>query len=125
MSTASLATPTTPSSQAMLQPVNPILNREVATASVPRRGTLQQGKALEILGHALDYLVDSRMFLVDEPATAADREAVQILAGLSRAVFAECAEVRSLRRRWRDWIIGRPPVAQRESSARSEPVSAR
>lgn len=95
-------------SSPLLAPVNPVLSREVAHVSVRRRGNMAQGKALEILGHALEYLQDSRMFLINEPATREDAEAVQLLASLSRQVFAECAEVKPLSRRWRDWIVGRP-----------------
>ncbi len=76
-----------------------------------RKGNMQQGKALEVLGHALEYLQDSRMFLIDEPTSCAEEEAVKILAGLSRAVFAECAEVKPFSRRWRDWIVGRRSMA--------------
>jgi hypothetical protein len=88
--------------------IEPTLSRKVAATSVLRKGNMEQGKALETLGHALEYLQDSRMFLIDEPTSDADIAAVQILAGLSRAVFAECVEVRPFSRRWRDWVIGRP-----------------
>jgi hypothetical protein len=63
---------------------------------VRRRPNMVQGRSLEKLGHAVEYLVDSRMFLV-EPATAkAEREAVRILMRLSRMVFSECEEVVTL-----------------------------
>jgi hypothetical protein len=65
---------------------------------------VQQGRALEILGHAVEYLVDSRMFLVDQPTTRADAEATQILTLLSREVFFECAEVVPPARRLGLWI---------------------
>ncbi len=72
-----------------------------------RRGTLEQGRALEVLGHAVEYLVDSRLFVLDGAVLRSDDEAVQILMRLSRAVFAECPEVVSLRRRLRMWIVDR------------------
>lgn len=73
---------------------------------VRRRGSLQQGQALETLGHAVEYLVDSRMFLVELGAgdQKQDQEAVQILMRLSRAVFQECPEIVPIRRRMSRWV---------------------
>ena len=58
-----------------------------------RRPTMIQGQALERLGHAIEYLVDSRMHRDRDPFFLADSEAEQIIMRLSREVFAECAEV--------------------------------
>ena len=58
---------------------------------VRRRSNPQQGRALEILGHAIEYLVDSRLFETWE--SAADAEAVQVLMSCSREVFAACEDV--------------------------------
>jgi hypothetical protein len=66
---------------------------------VRRRGTQSQGQALELLGHSIEYLVDSRFFTKDRQEAKNDSEAVQILMRMSRAVFEECAEVISLERR--------------------------
>jgi hypothetical protein len=55
-----------------------------------------QGRSLEKLGHAVEYLADSRMFLVEPSTAKAEREALQILMRASRTVFAECEEVVSL-----------------------------
>ena len=107
MSATSLSASSLPSSDTASHSVA----GEIASTGNLRRGNMQQGRALEALGHALEYLIDSRMFLVDEPASSADAEAVQILASLSRAVFAECREVKPLRRRLRDWVVGRPTAA--------------
>jgi hypothetical protein len=65
-----------------------------------------QGRALEKLGHAVEYLVDSRMALIDEPATKADTEALDILMRLSRCVFFECAEIVPVGRRLMAWVAG-------------------
>jgi hypothetical protein len=77
---------------------------ELATAPTRRRGSPAQGLALESLGHAVEYLVDSRMFLLGEHNRAAESEAVQILMRMSRQVFAECPVVEpafsGLRRFW-------------------------
>lgn len=60
--------------------------------SGPRRNTTpEQGRALELLGHAIEYLVDSRLF--DQWESPADAEAVHLLMACSRAVFAGCEEV--------------------------------
>ena len=72
-----------------------------------RRGTPAQGRALEALGHAVEYLVDSRLFVLDQDSLRSDDEAVQIMMRMSRAVFAECPEVVSLRRKVRMWIVDR------------------
>jgi len=74
---------------------------------VRRRANMQQGRALETLAHAIEYLVDSRMFLVNEPARRADGEAIQVLARLGHEVFATCAEVVSIRRRVKRWVVER------------------
>ncbi len=63
---------------------------------VRRRANLVQGRSLETLGHAVEYLVDSRMFVVEPSTAKAEREAVQILMRLSRMVFADCDEVVSV-----------------------------
>jgi hypothetical protein len=69
---------------------------------IRRRSTREQGRALEVLGHAVEYLVDSRLRLVTQ--THCDDLAVQMLMRLNREVFAECAEVVSLKRRLRGWL---------------------
>jgi len=78
-----------------------------APSPVTRRPTFEQGRALEILGHAIEYLVDSRLNLIDEPATRADSEATQLLMLRSRQVFTECTEVVPPIRRLKLWIAKR------------------
>ncbi len=58
-----------------------------------RRANRVQGRSLEKLGHAVEYLVDSRMFAVEPSAAKAERDAVRILMRLSRMVFSECDQV--------------------------------
>ena len=85
---------------------------EAATEFPRRRASPSQGRALEALGHAVEYLVDSRLFTLDEAAAASDAAAAQLLMRLSRAVFAECPEVITLQRRLRLWLVERlsPPL---------------
>jgi hypothetical protein len=59
-----------------------------------RRPTPAQGRALEILGHAIEYLIDTQLHTGDFGAGAKDAaEASQVLMRLSREVFAECRVV--------------------------------
>jgi hypothetical protein len=110
MSTASLPgryPATNPNPGVAFQPAAPIPDGLNQVSAVRRRSSVQQGRALEILGHAVEYLIDSRMFLVDQPATRADAEATQILMLLSREVFFECAAVVPPARRLKLWIAER------------------
>ena len=77
---------------------------ERCSRPVRRRGTAAQGQALEVLGHAVEYLIDSRMWGFGSGDPSDDREATQILMRKSREVFAECQEVRSLRERLTTWV---------------------
>jgi hypothetical protein len=56
---------------------------------IPYGGGTQECRALEKLGRSLEYLIDSRMYMIDQPLTKADNDAVRILARLSRSVFSE------------------------------------
>jgi hypothetical protein len=78
----------------------PVASRNARSTSqmVRRRPTMTQGRALETLGHAIEYLVDSRLDL-EAGASNTDDKASQILMRLSREVFAECREVVPVRRR--------------------------
>ena len=103
---------TMPSKKSNLAPVVPFPGKPkrpeaLRSQAVVRRGTAEQGRALEALGHAVEYLVDSRLFLLDQAAVRSDDEAVQIMMRLSRAVFAECPEVVSLRRKLHMWVVER------------------
>jgi hypothetical protein len=63
----------------------------------PRRITAQAGHALEILGHAVEYLTDEFVHDgIDMSAHNARVEAVQILMSLNREVYFECPQISSL-----------------------------
>ncbi len=81
--------------------------RSARPTYVRRRGSSEQGRALETLGHAVEYLVDSRMRFNDPQAAAGERDAIELLMRLNRAVFAECPEVVPLSRRVRQWFAMR------------------
>jgi hypothetical protein len=67
-----------------------------------RRITPQAGHALEILGHAIEYLTDEFVHR-GESFCARDEqlEAVQLLMALNRQVYFECPEVPSFGERCR------------------------
>jgi hypothetical protein len=60
-----------------------------------------------MLGHAAEYLVNSRMFSPESMETAGDREAIHILMRLSREVFDEYAVAATHRRPIFDWMMSR------------------
>jgi hypothetical protein len=70
----------------------------VATEQAPADLTIHRitethhGRTLLTLGHAAEYLADSRRFLFPETSTEADDEAIHILMELSSHVFTEYAE---------------------------------
>jgi len=68
-----------------------------------RRISQQTGWALDVLGHAIDYLATD---LVDHnPSYSADDaqlEAVQLLISLKRQVYLECPETHSMGERFRE-----------------------
>jgi hypothetical protein len=76
---------------------------------------MQQGQALERIGHAIEYLVDSRLHMIHEPVNRGDEDAVRLLSQLSREIFQGCEEVISLRQRVKNWISGRRPLTVAES----------
>lgn len=109
MSTAALPGPYSPesfSSEEFGVPARITLERVERSRSVRRRGSAEQGRALERLGHAVEYLVDSGMFLRDERNQRDEDAAIQILMRLSRAVFAGCPEVVPVRKRLGNWARG-------------------
>ena len=67
-----------------------------------RRITPEAGHALEILGHAIEYLTDE--FVYEDhafSARSAQLQAVQMLMALNRQVYFECPETPTLGQRFR------------------------
>ncbi len=94
--------PPVPSDNLLMMPPRPEGERRAMARPAPnprRRGSLQQGRALETLGHAVEYLVDSRMFLVEMQNPKAEQDALELLKRMSRIVFSECPEVTSVWKR--------------------------
>jgi hypothetical protein len=74
--------------------------------TIHRRTVSHHGKTLLMLGHAAEYLVQSRMFLSAEPASQSDTEAVHILMQLSRMVFNEYAQQVTANNPLETWMVG-------------------
>jgi hypothetical protein len=66
---------------------------------------MDQGHALESLGHSIEYVYDSRVYQNDGELSPSDVEAVQLLMRLSREVFMECREVVPARRGFKLWLL--------------------
>lgn len=74
----------------------------VQMRSVRRRITPQAGRALEILGHAIEYLTDEFVQQNGMVSSKNERlEAVQMLMALNRRVYYECPEAPSFAERCR------------------------
>jgi hypothetical protein len=70
-----------------------------------RRITPQAGRALEILGHAIEYLTDEFMHEGLAFSSINDQlEAVQLLMAINRQVYFECPEVPTFAERCRVWL---------------------
>lgn len=92
---------------ALIQQADVVQDAESVNRIIRRRPTQTQGQALEKLGRAIEYLMDSRMALVLEPTTKADAEALEILMRLNRRVFSECEEIVPVRRRLKAWVMAK------------------
>jgi hypothetical protein len=66
-----------------------------------RRPTKEQGQALVILGHAIEYLIDSYVVFASPDGCKSDVDAIATLMRMNREVFAECAVVDPWRERMR------------------------
>ena len=97
-----------PSIQPDLQqpPLGLPLDGSVVKLTTYRISRTHHGRTLQTLGHAAEYLVNSRRFLVNGSASEADVEAVRILRRLSSNVFLEYAESVRVRRPVEDFVMG-------------------
>ncbi len=67
--------------------------------------TREQGVALMTVGHAIEYLVDSRL-IKQQDTTGAEREALAILLAANLSVYNEGTEIKPLMSRLREWFHG-------------------
>lgn len=95
---------------------------------IRRKASPAQGRALEALGHAIDYLIDSYRMCEPSDGFTGAFDAVLILKKANRAVFAECREVEALHvrllRRF-GFLKARPDVVSRPSPGKLFAVSLR
>lgn len=76
-----------------------------------RRIAPQAGHALEILGHAIEYLSDEFVHAGGNlSAHNAQVEAVQLLMAANREIYFACPEIPSMSERWRALLHGRAAV---------------
>jgi hypothetical protein len=71
-----------------------------------RRISPQAGRALEILGHAIEYLADE--YVHQGPSRPAGQlDAIQLLIKIDREIYLECPEVLTIADRWRSLVSRR------------------
>jgi hypothetical protein len=75
--------------------------------TIHRITSTHHGRTLLMLGHAAEYLANSRRYSAEKVDHAANIEAIHILMELSRSVFDDFAERRTVSRRLEDWLIER------------------
>lgn len=85
--------------------VRPAAMPAVSSAHVRRRISPEAGHALEILGHAIEYLTDeyvhrSGTLSAEDP----ELEAVQLLMALNRQIYFECPLAPTLADRFRKML---------------------
>ena len=86
--------------------------------TIHRITSTHHGRTLLMLGHAAEYLATSRRFSTEKVDHAANVEAVHILLELSRRVFEDFAERRSLNERLQDWLVAGVVGLVEEGAAR-------
>src|SRR5258708_15333397 len=77
----------------------------VGDLTIHRITSTHHGRTLLTLGHAAEYLANSRRYSMEKIDHAANVEAIHLLMELSRGVFDEFAERRSLHRRVGRWVV--------------------
>ena len=85
--------------------VFPVRGGNKADLTIHRRTDTHHGATLRLLGHAAEYLAESRRFEASDHK--ANQEAVHLLMSLSREIFEEYAEAVAVRTRFHDWMMDR------------------
>ncbi len=79
-----------------------------------RRISPINGRALEILGHAIEYLTDEYALTAIQVGTLDTRdpriEAIQMLMGVNRQIYYACPEIEPALRRIARWMLGMPAM---------------
>ncbi len=89
-----------------MRAVSRIAHPGAATAvSRRRRISAEAGHALELLGHAIEYLTDEYVHAGGDFSAADPRiEAIQLLMALNRQIYFDCPEVPSFGERCLHWL---------------------
>jgi hypothetical protein len=77
----------------------------VGDLTIHRITKTHHGRTLLTLGHAAEYLANSRRYSTQEIDHDSEVEAIHILMGLSRSVFEDFAGHRTWSRRFEQWLI--------------------
>ena len=89
-------------------PPRPVTSSALPRPFVRRLHSPESGRALELLGHAIEYLADEYAHdLADKgPLGSADPRvaAIQILKGLNRTIYYSGTEVQPAFKRMRRWL---------------------
>ncbi len=75
--------------------------------TIHRITSTHHGRTLLTLGHAAEYLADSRRYSTEKVDHASNIEAIHILMEASRGVFDDFADPPSLNRRLEHWLMDR------------------
>ena len=76
-----------------------------AGLTIHRISKTHHGRTLVTLGHAAEYLANSRQYSIEGFDNKADDEAIHILLELSRSVFEDFAKPQTLSRRIGNWVV--------------------
>jgi len=77
----------------------------VATSSRRRRISPEAGRAIEILGHAIEYLADEFVYTGGAlSARDGQVEAMQLLMVANRKIYFACPEIPTVGERFRAWL---------------------
>jgi hypothetical protein len=78
-----------------------------ADLTIHRITETHHGRTLLALGHAAEYLANSRRYSIGADGDEAHEEAIHLLMTASRSVFEDFAQHSALSRRVGDWAIER------------------
>lgn len=93
-----------------------------------RRVSPQAGRALEILGHAIDYLIDEHLggvYVAGQLSSDPVLEAVQMLIELNRDVYFSCPVIPSWSERFQTWLNQLAPNSKKQKAPEPVPMRIR
>ena len=81
------------------------LSGDMTSVGRRRRISFEAGHALELLGHAIEYLTDEYVHAGgDLTVRDPQLEAVQLLMALNRKIYSECPEIPNFGERCLTWL---------------------